>query len=61
MLFPIRLDNDVLVSTVQWAAHMRRTRHIGDFEQWKQHDHYQQAFERLLRDLTGSEGKNERK
>ena len=61
VLFPIRLDNDVLVSTVQWAAHMRRTRHIGDFEQWKQHDHYQQAFERLLRDLTGSEGKNERK
>jgi len=25
--------------------------HIGDFTRWKHHDDYQQAFERLLRDL----------
>ncbi len=30
---------------------IRRTRHIGDFICWKNHDAYQEAFERLLRDL----------
>ena len=34
-----------------WAAKLRRTRHIGDFSRWKDHDAYQQAFESLLRDL----------
>jgi len=34
-----------------WAADIRRTRHIGDFTQWQDHDVYQQAFDRLLRDL----------
>ena len=34
-----------------WAADIRRTRHIGDFSRWKDHDAYQSAFERLLRDL----------
>jgi hypothetical protein len=28
-----------------------RQRHAGDFRQWKQHDAYQKAFDRLLRDL----------
>ena len=37
-----------------WAADIRRTRHIGDFSRWKDHDAYQQAFERLLRDLNRS-------
>ena len=34
-----------------WAADIRRTRQIGDFANWKDHDAYQKAFERLLRDL----------
>ena len=34
-----------------WAADIRRARHIGDFSRWKDHDVYQRAFERLLRDL----------
>jgi hypothetical protein len=38
-------------ATEAWAADIRRTCHIGDFTKWKQHDDYQQAFERLLRDL----------
>ena len=33
------------------AADIRRTRQIGDFANWKDHDAYQKAFERLLRDL----------
>ena len=51
MLFPIRLDHTVLDTEQAWAAEIRRTRHIGDFSRWKDHDAYQQAFERLLRDL----------
>jgi len=27
------------------------TRHIGDFSDWKYHDGYQKAFQRLLSDL----------
>lgn len=51
VLFPIRLDNEVLETNEAWAADIRRTRHIGDFTLWKDHDSYQKAFRRLLRDL----------
>lgn len=51
VLFPIRLDAAVMESDTAWAASIRRTRHIGDFRLWKEHDAYQEAFERLLRDL----------
>ena len=51
ILFPIRLDDVVMESGKAWAALIRRTRHIGDFTQWKDHDLYQNAFDRLLRDL----------
>jgi hypothetical protein len=30
---------------------LRGQRHIGDFTRWKEHDAYQKALERLLRDL----------
>jgi hypothetical protein len=29
-----------------WAASLRRTRHIGDFRAWKDHDPYQKTFDR---------------
>ena len=51
VLFPIRLDEAVMDTNEAWAAKIRRTRHIGDFSRWKEHDSYQQAFDRLLRDL----------
>ncbi len=51
VLFPVRLDDAVMNASKAWAADLRRTRHIGDFTNWKDHDSYQQAFERLLRDL----------
>jgi hypothetical protein len=51
VLFPIRLDDAVMDTTQQWAYDLRRNRHIGDFRQWKDHDAYQKAFDRLLRDL----------
>jgi len=55
VLFPIRLDDAVMETNVAWAASLRRTRHIGDFQKWRNHDDYSKAFERLMRDLK-SEG-----
>lgn len=54
MLFPIRLDDAVLHTPSGWAAQLR-TRHIGDVHAWKDHDHYQAAFARLLRDLQAKD------
>jgi predicted adenine nucleotide alpha hydrolase (AANH) superfamily ATPase len=54
-LFPIRLDEAVMQTDQAWAANVRRRWHIGDFTRWNDHDHYQQAFERLLRDLKAQE------
>lgn len=51
VLFPIRVDDAVMDIKTGWPAHIKRSRHIGDFRQWKNHDEYQKAFERLLRDL----------
>jgi len=50
-LLPIRLDDAVIDTTQQWAYDLRRERHIGDFRNWKDHDAYENAFERLRRDL----------
>jgi uncharacterized protein YjbI with pentapeptide repeats len=51
VLFPIRLDDAVMETDQAWAADIRRTRHIGDFRNWKDHDSYKKSFERLLRGL----------
>jgi uncharacterized protein YjbI with pentapeptide repeats len=51
VLFPIRLGDAVMSSDRAWASEIRRTRHIGDFRAWKDHDHYAASFERLVRDL----------
>ncbi len=55
VLFPIRLDDAVMETDQAWAASLRRTRHIGDFRNWKDHDAFKTAFERLLRDLKARE------
>lgn len=61
VLFPVRIDDAVMETTAQWAHDIRRDRHIGDFRKWKNHDEYQKAFERLLRDLQAGDkgGKRE--
>jgi uncharacterized protein YjbI with pentapeptide repeats len=51
VLFPIRIDDAVFDQESGWAAHLRRTRNIGDFTKWKDHDAYRPAFQRVLRDL----------
>jgi hypothetical protein len=55
VLFPIRLDEAVMKTEQAWAADIRRTRHIGDFSNWKNHDDYKKAFDRLLRDLNAKD------
>jgi hypothetical protein len=55
MLFPIRLDEAVMHDTAAWADSIRRTRHIGDFTKWKDHDEYQKALARLIRDLQSDD------
>jgi uncharacterized protein YjbI with pentapeptide repeats len=55
ILFPVRIDDAVMESQKAWASLIRRTRHIGDFTHWKEHDQYSKAFDRLLRDLKTSE------
>jgi hypothetical protein len=51
VLFPVRLDEAVMESKTGWAADIKRSRHIGDFGRWKDHDGYRKALERILRDL----------
>jgi hypothetical protein len=51
VLFPVRLDDSVTEIKTGWAADVRRSRHIGDFTDWKNHDSYRKAFDRLMRDL----------
>jgi hypothetical protein len=40
-----------------WAAKIKRRRHIGDFSSWKEKSSYQKAFDRLLRDLKAMGGR----
>jgi hypothetical protein len=51
VLFPVRLDDSVFEIGEGWPALIKDTRHVGDFTRWKGRDSYQEAFERLLRDL----------
>ena len=57
ILFPVRVDDAIFEIKTGWAADVRRSRHIGDFTGWKHHDSYQQAFAKLIRDLTADDHK----
>jgi hypothetical protein len=46
VLFPIRLDDAVMKTDQAWAAEIRRTRHIGEFSNWKNHDEYKKNLDR---------------
>jgi hypothetical protein len=58
LLFPVRLDDAVIDCPRAWAADIRRTRHIGDFRKWKDHDSFQKSLDRLLRDLKSQDSKS---
>jgi hypothetical protein len=57
MLFPIRVDDAIKDVDAGWATDIRRTRHFGDFRNWKNHDVYTKVFERLLVDLKSEKPK----
>jgi uncharacterized protein YjbI with pentapeptide repeats len=55
VLFPVRLDESISQASQAWARLLRRARHIGDFTRWTDPRAYQQAFQRLLRDLKAED------
>lgn len=55
VLFPVRIDDAVMGSKTGWPALLKNTRNVGDFTRWKDHDSYQRALEKLLRDLKAEE------
>jgi uncharacterized protein YjbI with pentapeptide repeats len=57
VLFPIRIDNEVMSTAEPWAVKLRDQRNIGDFRQWKKPTECQKSLDRLLRDLKASEAK----
>lgn len=52
VLFPVQIDDVNPDDKVGWGAEIRRTRHIGDFRNWKDPAKYQAGLTRLLRDLA---------
>lgn len=51
VLFPIRLDSAILHSGIEWAAPIRKRRHIRSFENWQHPPNYQKMLIGLLNDL----------
>ena len=58
ILFPVRIDDEVMKTSKAWAEIIRNNRHIGDFRKWEESKEYKKAFNRLLRDLKVSQGNN---
>jgi len=50
-IFKQGVDDAVMDINTGWPGDIKRTRHIGDFKEWKDHDAYQKIFDRLLKDL----------
>jgi hypothetical protein len=55
ILFPIRVDAAILHSDQPWAEYINKTRKICDFSNWKDHDAYHQALDKLLDDIKVSD------
>jgi hypothetical protein len=51
LLIPVRLDETIVEIQEQWAIDLRHSRPIADFTNWRDEVAYQQAFERLLREV----------
>ncbi len=55
VLYPIRIDDTILICHTEWAKDIKDTRHIGNFKDWTDPEAYQVNFQRLLRALTAKE------
>ena len=51
ILFPIRVDAAILDSDQAWAEYINKTRNVCNFSNWKDHDAYHQALDKLLDDI----------
>lgn len=51
VLFPVRVDDEVMKIRSGWPALIKDTRHIGDFCQWGDKDCYSKSFSQLLKSL----------
>jgi len=51
ILFPIRVDAAVLDSDLTWMEYINKARNICNFSNWKDHDAYHQALDKLLDDI----------
>lgn len=61
VLYPVRIDEAVMESEIEWVNHLKRQRQIGDFTNWKTQDLYKHAFSRFVRDLTVSTAEDDRR
>lgn len=52
VLYTIRLDDSVLGASASWVSNLVMRRHISDFSKWKIEDAYNEAFSRLIRDIS---------
>jgi hypothetical protein len=51
VLFPIRLDDTVMTTGMEWAEKIKMGCNIGDFRVWRCKAGYKKGLTRLLRDL----------
>jgi hypothetical protein len=52
VLFPIRLDDRVMLTEEAWAAKLRSSRNIGDFRHWRDENAYKGSLDKMMRDLV---------
>src|SRR6185295_19946958 len=46
VLFPVRIDNSVFEISAGWSSDLKRSRHIGDFTDWKTAESYTKSLQR---------------
>ncbi len=51
IIIPFSLDDAFMQTDEQWTRRLKRSRNIGDFSGWKDHDKYKKAFDTLLKAL----------
>lgn len=56
ILVPVRLDDAPMHAPAEWVVHVRRSRPIEDFANWKDRRHYEQALQQLVRKLKIPDG-----
>jgi uncharacterized protein YjbI with pentapeptide repeats len=53
VLFPIKIDSAYKQDKLDWPVAMHREIHLADFSEWRNQDAYNEAFNNILKTLTG--------